>query len=88
MPTPSLIAMDAGGTKTDIAHVSASGELLAYARGGPGNYQSLGEAETRRCYQALIEQALAATAAPLTTVASAVYGLSGLDRPKDEATHT
>ena len=60
MSNPTIIAVDAGGSKTDIAWVSSTGKILKFIRGLDGNYQCLGLTETQRRYQALID-ALALT---------------------------
>ena len=79
---PLILALDAGGTKTDALLATAEGEVLGYLRAGAGNYQSVGLEIVRRRYTALIDQLLT-TNALRERLAVTVCGLSGLDRPLD-----
>ena len=40
--TAAVLAIDGGGSKTDVALVAADGSLLASARGGASNHQVVG----------------------------------------------
>ena len=79
---PLILALDAGGTKTDALLASAEGEVLGYMRAGAGNYQAIGLDEIKTRYGLLIDQLLP-TPELRARLAVTVCGLSGLDRPCD-----
>ncbi|NOZ00729.1 MAG: hypothetical protein GXP54_02425 [Deltaproteobacteria bacterium] len=80
-----VIGVDSGNTKTAAVCVTLDGELVAHNRVGPSNYQTLGP---RGALEVLTEACLplAETAAVAgKTLAGFGFGLTGLDRPRDEA---
>ncbi len=82
---PAAIGIDVGGTKTAGALVSATGEVLARAMGGAGNYQEAGIESARQVYVEVAGDLRAAALELGYSVAAAGWGISGWDRPKDEA---
>ena len=82
LSSPCILAFDAGGTKTNGALVSLDGTLLRFHQGADGNYQNLGIDETNLRFQSWIAE-LIRNPDEKQHICSTVYGLSGLDRPKD-----
>ena len=79
-----VIGVDAGGGKTHGVLVRGDGHVMGVVDEGPGNYQSVGAAAATRVYRAVIGNLVARAAKHGLTVGAAAYGLSGLDRPRDE----
>ncbi|MBL6975511.1 MAG: hypothetical protein ISR64_07265 [Deltaproteobacteria bacterium] len=80
-----VIGVDSGNTKTAAVCATLDGALLTHNRVGPSNYQTLGSAGAR---DMLLEAVLplAVTAADKgVTLTGFGFGLTGLDRPQDEA---
>jgi len=79
-----FLAVDGGGTKTDLALFDDRGRLVARERRGPSNYQNVGadgaEALLRDGIQALLET----HSLQLSDVSGACLGLAGLDTREDE----
>lgn len=84
--TPAAIGIDVGGTKTAAALVSPDGEVLARASGGPGNYQEIGIDAATAVYTDVVSSLRIAAEQGDVTIDAAAWGISGWDRPKDEAT--
>ncbi|MCB9726962.1 MAG: ATPase [Deltaproteobacteria bacterium] len=82
-PRRGVIGLDAGGTKTDGALATLDGHVVARARGGPGNYQSIGVEAAGRVYSRVIGELLERADAEGVQVEAAAFGLAGHDRPKD-----
>lgn len=72
------IAVDGGGSKTDVLAITRSGEVLAQVRGGPSSPQALGAPGAAR----VIAELIAAAAGEREVSAVGVY-LSGLDMPEE-----
>ena len=81
-----MLAIDGGGSKTDVAVVAADGTLLAAARGPGTNSHEIGVEQTMLIVGAVVKQAAAQVAAPrdgrvaLHTVAC----LANADLPEEE----
>ncbi len=75
-----VLGIDGGGTKTAAVLASLEGEVLAEATRGPSNWQAVGRRSARHVLGELWEE-LARVGHEVVAVA---WGLSGLDRPKDE----
>ncbi len=87
-PRAAVLAIDGGGSKTDVALVAADGSLLASARGGTSNHQLLGGQDAALAVLAVLVRAVAAkiglaAAVPVATHTSAC--LAGADLPDEEA---
>ena len=83
MTGPAVLAIDGGGSKTDVLLAGADGRLLAHARGPGSNPQILGLDEAMRRIQLLVEDvALQCGLDPSGPVArhAGVY-LAGVDLP-------
>ncbi|MEZ4267861.1 MAG: BadF/BadG/BcrA/BcrD ATPase family protein [Myxococcota bacterium] len=80
-----VIGLDAGGTKTAGALATLDGRVVARARSGPGNYQSIGAAAARGVYAEVLGTLFARAEEAGITVVACAFGLAGLDRPKDAA---
>jgi N-acetylglucosamine kinase len=81
----SVIGIDAGGTKTAGVCVSEGGRLVARVQTGPANYQSVGRSRAAGTLAGAFAPLREAADAAGLTVAGICWGLSGLDREKDEA---
>jgi len=78
------LGVDAGGSKTDALVCTADGTALGYATAGPGNWETIGLDDMRAALDAAVAGALGAAGAERGDVASACFGLAGLDWPADE----
>lgn len=81
--SPVVVAVDGGGTKTDVAAVRLDGSLVGRVRGPGSNPQVIGLAPAVRLLGELVQAA--AGDAPI--VASGLF-LSGLDLPREVAAMT
>ncbi|MBZ6104734.1 N-acetylglucosamine kinase [Streptomyces olivaceus] len=80
--TGGVLAVDAGNSKTDVAVVTAEGEVLATARGGPFRPHAVG---VEQAVDALAEAvARAFAAAGVTSVAHVSACLANADLPVEE----
>ncbi|WP_327090715.1 ATPase [Nonomuraea sp. NBC_01738] len=75
-----VLAVDGGNSKTDVALVSADGEVLAHARGGPFVPQSAGVAAAADTVAETVRQAVGESPADLL-----VAYVAGADLPDEEA---
>ncbi|WP_309096525.1 BadF/BadG/BcrA/BcrD ATPase family protein [Streptomyces sp.] len=80
--TARVLAIDAGNSKTDVAIVTADGEVLATARGGGFRPPAVGLDTAMRDLAAPVAQAL--TAAGLTSVTHVSACLANADFPVEE----
>lgn len=83
-----VLAVDGGGTKTDLALIAADGTLLGHARGGHTQVHYLGVDRTVEVLQGLLEAAAAqagldTTAGPVASTAHLL--LAGIDVPEEHA---
>lgn len=78
-----VLGIDAGGTKTVCLLADAEGRVVAEARGGGANLQSVGELEVEKVLHAVMEAALAKHE---VTPAAICLGIAGVDRPPDAET--
>jgi N-acetylglucosamine kinase len=77
-----VLGLDGGGSKTTCVILDSSGNEIARAVAGASNHQSVG---IEHAEQALDEAILATRkAAGDPELASACWGMAGLDRPEDE----
>lgn len=75
-----VLGIDAGGTKTVCLLADESGSVIAEARGGGANLQSVGELEVEKVLYAVMEAALAEHD---VRPAAICLGIAGVDRPED-----
>lgn len=82
-----VLAVDGGNSKTDLALVTEDGRLLGAVRGGTTSHQAIDLAEAMARLTVLIGEvkALAGRPGPADL---AVYGLAGADTPKDKRSLT
>ncbi|MGH9254978.1 MAG: BadF/BadG/BcrA/BcrD ATPase family protein [Vicinamibacterales bacterium] len=78
-----VLGIDAGGTKTVCLLANAEGAVVAEARGGGANLQSVGELEVEKVLHGVMETALGDRAISPTAVC---LGIAGVDRPADTET--
>jgi N-acetylglucosamine kinase-like BadF-type ATPase len=86
-PTPVVLALDGGSTKTDAVLVAADGSLLGRSRVGPSNHQLVGVDGAMDAVGAAVAAATAdarITDPPFPLCDVGVYCLAGLDLPVDE----
>jgi N-acetylglucosamine kinase-like BadF-type ATPase len=85
--TAAVLAIDGGGSKTEMALVAADGRLLASARGGGSSHQLVGWAGALEVQASLVrEVAMKAELAVGATVAAHTSAcLAGADLPDEEA---
>jgi N-acetylglucosamine kinase-like BadF-type ATPase len=84
-PTASVLAVDGGNSKTDLALVGADGRLLAAVRGPTMSHQQVGLADGIARLVELTDQArmVAGLDRPAPGPMIGVYGLAGADTPAD-----
>lgn len=82
-----ILGIDGGGSKTRALLADASGAVLGAGTAGSSNYQSVGFAVATGALQSAIADAFqqAGREAVSDTIAAACFGLSGVDRPADQA---
>jgi N-acetylglucosamine kinase-like BadF-type ATPase len=82
-----VLAIDGGGSKTEVALVAADGSLLASARGGASNHQVVGRDAALAVLTSLVREvaAKAGLAAGAPVAAYACACLAGADLPDEEA---
>jgi len=78
-----LLAVDGGNTKTIGVLVDEEGDLLAHARIGSSNWQTLGEEGARRALGEVLEPLMAEAATRGLRAGAAALGLTGCDRLRD-----
>jgi N-acetylglucosamine kinase-like BadF-type ATPase len=87
MSLAAVLAIDGGGSKTDVALVAADGTLLASVRGGASNHQVVGWDAALAVLSSLVRDAAAqaglVAGAPVAVHTSAC--LAGADLPDEEA---
>jgi len=85
--TAAVLAIDGGGSKTEVALVAADGSLLAAARGGGSNHQIVGRDAALEVQTLLVREvaAKAGLAAGATVAAHTSACLAGADLPDEEA---
>jgi N-acetylglucosamine kinase-like BadF-type ATPase len=75
-----VLGIDAGGTKTVCLFADGQGQVLAEARGGGANLQSVGELEVEKVLYGVMEAALARHDVRPDAIC---LGIAGVDRPAD-----
>ncbi len=80
---PSVLAVDGGNSKTDVALVGADGALRAAVRGPSSSHQAVGLAAGMTVLRGLVTQALEAAGSAAARPAVAGYALAGADTPAD-----
>lgn len=80
---PIGIAVDGGGSKTDVVALSRTGQVLAQLRGGPSSPQALGVTRSLTSIAALIAEAVSRCDG--SAVSHIGLYLSGLDLPSEYA---
>lgn len=75
-----VLGIDAGGTKTVCLLADQQGRVLAEARGGGANLQSVGELEVEKVLYGVMEAALARHDVRPDAIC---LGIAGVDRPAD-----
>lgn len=79
-----VVGLDAGGTKTAAVLASLDGQVLARTSSGPGNYQAVGLDVAREAYERALAPLQRVADERGDQIAAVAYGLSGVDRPRDE----
>jgi N-acetylglucosamine kinase-like BadF-type ATPase len=78
-----VLGIDAGGTKTVCLLADEEGHIIAEARGGGANLQSVGELEVEKVLHGVMESALADHDVAPSAIC---LGIAGVDRPADSQT--
>jgi N-acetylglucosamine kinase-like BadF-type ATPase len=87
-PLAAVLAIDGGGSKTDVALVAADGSLLASARGGGSNHQIVGREAALAVLTSLVRDVAAqvGVTAGAAGIATRTFAcLAGADLPDEEA---
>jgi N-acetylglucosamine kinase-like BadF-type ATPase len=80
---PTVLAVDGGNSKTDVALVGPDGALLAAVRGPTSSHQAVGLADGMAVLRGLVTRAVDAAGAAAARPAVAGYALAGADTPTD-----
>jgi len=83
LPAPLVLAMDVGGTKTLAAVADTKGQVVALARGGGANYQSIGLKPAKSQLVSLTRELLDKAGATPQRIAWSAFAVAGADRNKD-----
>lgn len=86
-PLAAVLAIDGGGSKTDVALVAADGGLLASARGGGSNHQTVGRDTALAVLTSLVREVAGKVGrtAGEPVAAHTAACLAGADLPDEEA---
>ena len=79
-----VLGVDGGGSKTIAVAANYEGEVIALARSGPSNYQTIGVEAARQSIATCLKT-ITAQIGPDTECRAAYYALAGADRPSDFA---
>jgi N-acetylglucosamine kinase-like BadF-type ATPase len=80
-----VVAVDGGGSKTDVAVLDlATGELLGSARGGGCSHHQLGIPVAMSVVDSVVREALAVAGAPASDVVHAGCYLTAIDTPDEQ----
>jgi N-acetylglucosamine kinase-like BadF-type ATPase len=77
------LGVDIGATKTHALIADASGRVLGFGQGGPGNHEVVGYDGLIRVLAQVVGQAAAAAGVPLEDIAGAGFGVAGYDWPSE-----
>lgn len=80
---PYYLGIDAGGTKTFALVGDADGNILAFGRGGTGNYEGYGVEAAYAEIERAVNGALSAAGISLQDIAGIGMGIAGADVPED-----
>jgi N-acetylmuramic acid 6-phosphate etherase len=78
-----VLGIDAGGTKTVAWLATGEGNRIGQGLAGPGNPRAVGFDRACEQLRLAVDAAFADAKQPRTTVAAAVIGMAGADRPDD-----
>lgn len=78
-----LLGVDAGGSTTLAALADETGQVLALASAGPGNFQGPGVEAARAEVKKSMDLALAQAGVDSGAITSAYFGMAGADWPRD-----
>lgn len=81
------LGVDTGGTKSEALLADSAGNVLGFARGGPGNWEMIGWQGARAVLQEIIGRAAADAGVDLQEITASGLGLAGCDWPEDLAPH-
>jgi len=82
-----FLGIDVGGTKTHALIADASGRAIAFAEGGPGNWEDVGYDGLAHTLKSVTEQVLANAALSKVQIIGAGFGIAGYDWPSQLAPH-
>lgn len=85
--TQFFLGIDIGGTKSHALIADEHGRAVGFGEAGPGNWESVGWAETGRVMQAITAEALAGAGLSRADISGAGFGIGGYDWPEDHAPH-
>jgi len=80
-----ILGVDGGGTKTVARITDTEKNIISEAQGGSANYKSVGQSQAQANLYGVVGEAVKKAGLDgQVKFASACFGLSGLDSPKDE----
>ncbi len=82
-----FLGVDVGGTKTHALIADETGQALAFATGGPGNWEGVGYDGLRRVLLDVTGAALAQASLKVSQISGAGMGIGGYDWPSERLDH-
>ena len=87
MTSKYFLGLDAGGTKTHALIANEAGQVLGFANGGPGNWQSVGFEKQCEVFKDITHQALINAGLHIDQIVGAGFGIGGYDWPSQVQAH-
>ena len=87
MTSKFFLGLDAGGTKTHALIANEAGQVLGFAQGGPGNWQSVGLEKQRDVFLDITRQVLVNADLRIEQITGAGLGIGGYDWPSQLQAH-
>lgn len=82
------LGIDTGASKSHALIADSAGQAVAFAEGGPGNWEGIGWEGTRAVLDEIITRATTQAGIERADLAAAGFGLAGYDWPEDRPGHT
>jgi N-acetylglucosamine kinase-like BadF-type ATPase len=79
-----FLGVDGGGTKTDAIVADEDGTVLGLGASGAANWEDVGIEAAGAAIRAAVREALDASGVRAGEIVASVFGLAGVDFPKDE----
>jgi N-acetylglucosamine kinase-like BadF-type ATPase len=78
-----FLGADVGSTKTHVLIADATGGVVGFGKGGPGNHETVGYDGFQASLQTAVGQALISAGLEVHAIAGAGFGIAGYDWPSE-----